>query len=78
MRAGPSRFVINIVEGTTVGTFEEFVEFTAVEPDTPAGWTVIDLDPLTICHSEFDFAHRTQHGMLLKMPHLFAHSVFGC
>jgi hypothetical protein len=66
VRTWSGTIVVKLIEARTTGTLDQFIEFTPVEPNTPAGWTVINLDPLTIGHPEFNLTSRAQHGMLLK------------
>jgi len=41
---------------------DDLVEFAPVEPNTPAGWTIIDLNALAIGHDKIDPAVRAQQA----------------
>jgi hypothetical protein len=47
------------------GPLDDFIEFTAVQPDAPALRAVIDLDPLPFRHDQINIADRTFHLIFL-------------
>jgi hypothetical protein len=66
VRTWSGAIVVKLIEARTTGTLDQLIEFTPVEPNTSAGRAVINLDPLTIGHPEFNLTSRAQHRMLLK------------
>jgi hypothetical protein len=43
------------------GSLDNLIQFTSVQPDTPAFRAIIDLDTLTLCYGQWDHTNRTIH-----------------
>jgi hypothetical protein len=59
-------FTVREILRTSVGSFQQFVEFSSVQPDTTALRAVVDFDSLPVSHFQFNFAQWAQHAAILE------------